>query len=132
MAVDVALAPGGQAIVADQGVGLEVVDVALPAQPRSLGGLEALPGSYRLAVAGATAYVVDRDLGLRVVDLIQPAAPRLLATLAKMCIRDRVGAGHHGHGLLGRRLGDAQESPGAGIVHQHVQMCIRDRRWTGR
>src|SRR5690606_31598227 len=61
-------------LAADYG-GLQIVNIANPAEPVWVGSL-GLPGpAYGVAVAGNFAYVADWTSGLRIVNVANPAAP---------------------------------------------------------
>jgi hypothetical protein len=61
------LAPAPQRLYAVDGHGLQILDLADPANPTLL-GMVAFPAAQAVAVAGTHAYVVDTDVGLAIVD----------------------------------------------------------------
>ncbi|MBK9137541.1 MAG: hypothetical protein IPM17_02060 [Verrucomicrobia bacterium] len=66
---------GHYAYVADEGTGLQVIDVSDPAHPVRVGGYDT-PGYARgVAVSGHYAYVADGWVGLQVIDVSDPAHP---------------------------------------------------------
>jgi hypothetical protein len=61
------------------GVGLKVIDVTFPEQPRPVGSLE-LQGAGELYVARTYAYVPVGRRGLAIIDVERPATPTLVQT----------------------------------------------------
>lgn len=67
---------GRVAFVADRYRGLELVDVADPARPGSLGRCDQPPYADALAVSGAYVYLAAGSYGMRVIDVRDTARPR--------------------------------------------------------
>lgn len=74
---------GKLAYVAEDGMGLSIIDLADPTQPVRLGSVE-LPYDYPfdVTVEGSHAFVADGGAGVQVCDVSDPHLPRLIAGYA--------------------------------------------------
>ncbi len=90
-------AADGIAYVTDYGVGLHIVDVAQPANPKLLGSYEANTtggsGTTGIQVVGDIAYLVVGTDGIEIVDVANPAIPALLGSFSGVHARGLVVGG---------------------------------------
>ncbi|MHB1035357.1 MAG: Ig-like domain-containing protein [Pirellulales bacterium] len=66
---------GNLAYVADGSAGLQIIDVANPANLMRLGGYNTSGTASDVVLVGTTAYVADWAAGLQIIDVTNPAAP---------------------------------------------------------
>ncbi|MEB3279248.1 MAG: DUF4347 domain-containing protein, partial [Lyngbya sp.] len=72
---------GNLAFVADDGSGLQIIDISDRTRPTPRGGVDT-PGSAKdIAVAGNYAYIADDTRGLTVVNISNPASPSVITSV---------------------------------------------------
>ena len=69
---------GDYAFVADDQLGLQIIDITNPAAPALLGSYDTVGDAYDVCAAGDYAFVADGAAGLHVIDIMNPASPSLL------------------------------------------------------
>jgi hypothetical protein len=72
---------GDYAYVAIRRSGLEVIDIADPANPQIVGSVDTPGYSVGVAVLDSHAYLADRSAGMQVIDVTDPAEPKLVGSL---------------------------------------------------
>ena len=72
---------GRIAYVADGDAGLQVLDVANPAEPRRLGWVKTVGATLGVVVNGSLAYVAVDDAGLQIIDVSNPEKPAPVASI---------------------------------------------------
>ncbi|MFX0063974.1 MAG: LVIVD repeat-containing protein [Candidatus Hermodarchaeota archaeon] len=65
---------GSYAYLTDGDMGLRILDVSNPAEPREVGTLSTPSSPYEIRVMGTYAYVADYD-SLRIIDVSTPTSP---------------------------------------------------------
>ncbi|MGK7905515.1 MAG: hypothetical protein AB4352_29740 [Hormoscilla sp.] len=68
-----------RAYVADEGSGLQIIDVSDPKAPKLIGSFDT-PGALGVALADNRAYVADYRSGLQIIDVSDPKAPTRLGS----------------------------------------------------
>jgi len=82
--------------VADDGVGLQVIDVSNPANPVWLGTYNTSGFAYGVAVAGTVAYVAEHRVGVEAIDVTNPSQPVRLGDMIPAGMRGNGGRWHSG------------------------------------
>ncbi|MCP5522269.1 MAG: hypothetical protein H7A46_12055 [Verrucomicrobiales bacterium] len=70
---------GDLAYLADDGIGLQIIDVSDPDHPEWLGTFNTAWGPYAVQVVGNTAYLAAFLAGLQIVDVSDPSSPKLVS-----------------------------------------------------
>jgi len=73
---------GDLAYVADQGGGVQIIDIHDPTQPEIIGAYDAISGTYRVDVVGEIAYVADYWDRLQVLNISDPTNPNQIGSYA--------------------------------------------------
>jgi hypothetical protein len=69
---------GTHAYVADADSGLQVIDIADPANPRIVGSVDTPGNAASVVISGTYAYVADYGSGLQVIDITDPENPQIV------------------------------------------------------
>jgi len=80
-ATDIVLSKDGtKAFVADNGMGLQIIDITLPDSLKLLGGFDTDGNAYAVALSSdeQTAYIADNRAGLQIIDISSPTTPQLI------------------------------------------------------
>lgn len=78
--------------------GLRILDLADPAQPTELGGVDGLAEARDVAVRPGLAFVADGESGLKVVDVSLPSSPAVVGAVAG-AVHAVAASGSHVYGL---------------------------------
>ncbi|MGK7931313.1 MAG: cadherin domain-containing protein, partial [Microcystaceae cyanobacterium] len=71
---------GNTAYVADDGGGLQIIDITTPSAPTLMGSYDTNGYALDVEVVGNTAYVADSYDGLKIIDITTPSAPTLIGS----------------------------------------------------
>ncbi len=71
---------GTHAFIADYDFGLQVIDIANPADPQIVGSADTPGDAHGVATSGGLAYVTD-SVGLQVFDITNPADPQIVGSV---------------------------------------------------
>jgi hypothetical protein len=72
---------GNYAYVADEGSGLQIIDISNPANPVTTGSVATPNSASDIYVSGNYAYVADYGSGLQVIDISNPANPVITGSI---------------------------------------------------
>jgi hypothetical protein len=71
---------GRYAYVADEGLGLQIIDISNPATPTLVGTYDTSGNALGITISGRYAYVADYGSGLHIIDISNPSTPTLVGT----------------------------------------------------